>query len=156
MKKLVFGQSLFEVVIALAVVALLAVALVSVTTVSIRNSSFSSSNAQASRHAQAALEWIRGERDYNWTTFVSRGLTATYCLNNLSWNTGSCSSTEFVTGSPQFFREVSLVCYTNQGATVSACSASGVDTVQASVRVTWTDSQGSHSVLTPVQLTNWK
>lgn len=155
--KNLLGQSLFEVVIALAVISVVIVALINVTTVSIRNTSFARNNTVASRYAQEATEWLRGERDTSWTTFVGYGLTSVHCLDSLTWtNLGNCSSAEVIPNTP-FTRQVTIACFSNGGTIVAGlCTNANVDTLQATVTVQWTDAQGSHTVSTPVQFTNWR
>lgn len=150
------GQSLFEVVIALAVISVVMVGLINVTTISIRNTSFSRNNTLATRYAQEAMEWLRGQRDASWNTFVGFGTTATYCLDTLSWgNPNACGATELISGT-SFTRSVALTCFRNSGTVAVACNNVAADTLQATVSVVWTDAQGSHTVSTPIQFTNWR
>ncbi len=65
------GQSLFEVVLALGLAALIMVALVSLVSSSIRNTTFARKKTVATRHAQEATEWLRGQRDEGWDAFIS-------------------------------------------------------------------------------------
>lgn len=154
------GQSLFEVVVALAVISVVIVSLINVTTVSIRNTSFSRNNTVASRYAQEATEWLRGERDAGWNTFTTNAHnSSTYCLNGLSWNSGNCSTLEIIPATP-FYRQVSFLCYINNPPTPPTppppCNNPAINIVEASVTVNWSDAQGSHVVSTPIQFTNWK
>ena len=73
------GQSLFEAVVALAISALIIVAVVALVASSIRNASFSRNVTLASRYAQQATEWLRGQRDAN--AGIRRKICSlTYCL----------------------------------------------------------------------------
>lgn len=157
--KNISGQSLFEVVVALAVISVVIVGLINVTTISIRNTSFSRNNTSATRLAQEATEWLRGERDAGWTTFITNAHNSSvYCLNSLIWNSGNCLTNETIQGN--FYRQVSFLCYINSPPTPPtlppACNTIGVNIVEANVSVVWTDAQGSHTVSTPTQLTKWK
>ena len=151
------GQSLFEVVGALAVISVLLVGLISITTTSVKNTTFSRNNEAANAYAQQLAEWMRSERDANWNTFKGRGTTsANYCFNNavLGWGTiGTCSSNQVVPGTI-IRRQATITCY--QSNVVVACSNVGVDTVNVAIKVSWTDGQGDHSVNFTTQLTNWK
>jgi Tfp pilus assembly protein PilW len=51
------GQSMFELVVAIAISALVIVTIVSLTTISIRNSNFSKNKSLASTYAQQATEY---------------------------------------------------------------------------------------------------
>lgn len=142
------GQSLFEVVVAIAISALIIVALVSVTSNSIQNSSFSKNKSLAATYAQQASEWLRGQRDSNTDTFVSFATRGTFCLpdsplTNNSWTLNRpCNSNDLISGTP-FLREVSL----------SVDTQNGKDVVMADVKVSWQDSQGQHEVLDSTILT---
>ncbi|HUS59771.1 MAG TPA: prepilin-type N-terminal cleavage/methylation domain-containing protein [Nevskiaceae bacterium] len=66
------GQSLIEVLVALAVMAIVILALVRVTTVSIRNATFAKNRALATKYAQEGMEKVRAYRDeVVWETFTS-------------------------------------------------------------------------------------
>lgn len=139
------GQSLFEVVLSLAVITLIIVTLVILASNSIRNANFSRNKTLATRHAQEALEWLRGERDEDFDAFHTRALTPQYCLPSLSWDdasVGSCSSTDFISNTI-LKREVSFTI-------VSA------DNIQAQIVVSWQDAQGDHEVRTTTNLTDWR
>ena len=47
----------------------------------------------ATRYAEEAVEWVKQEKDDDWTVFIARGTVGgtTYCLNTLSWTSGSCA-----------------------------------------------------------------
>ncbi len=140
------GQSLFEAIVALAISALIIVAVVSLVSNSIRNASFSRNKTLASRYAQQATEWLRGQRDSDITTFSSDALTPTWCINNLSWTqAGHCGSGDFITNTI-FGREVSFVLN----------SVNGKDVIEADIIVFWTDSQGYHEVRSATNFADWR
>jgi hypothetical protein len=147
MKKYNEGQSLFEVVLALALSTLIIVALVSLVANSIRNSSYSRNKTYATRYTQEATEWLRGERDGDWDVFSTNFLFCptpphVQCLDTLAWgNCGICGDTEFVDNI--FKREVSF---------------SDIETNSVTVEVAtyWTDSQGIHEVRSNTILTDWR
>ena len=64
------GQSLYELVVAIAIMALFAMAVVSLATSSIQNSTYSKNQSLASSYAQEATEWLRGQRDANINNFI--------------------------------------------------------------------------------------
>lgn len=89
------GQSLIEVLAALAIAVLVILALVHITTISIKNAAFARNQALATKYAQEAMEWLRSQRDSSWTNVLSKATASgTYCLNVLNWSSASsCSST---------------------------------------------------------------
>lgn len=130
---LMSGQSLFEVVIALAVITLIIVGIVVLSTVSIRNSSFSRDKNISSKYVQEAVEWLRSERNKSPAQFQGNAV-GTYCFNTLSWsNVGNCGSTEIISDTP-FQREVVFNTRTLNGKTV----------IDADVVVFWYDGEGLH------------
>ncbi len=145
--KLNSGQSLFEVVLALGVVTIILVALVTLAALSIRNTTFSKNRNSATRYSQETVEWLRGQRDDDWTTFAVRAQTPTWCLPTLDWDTaliGRCGAGpgDFVLGTI-FKREVS---FTIIDAT----------TIEAVIKVYWDDAQGTHETRTSTNFTNWR
>lgn len=140
------GQSLFEVVVSLAIAALIVLAIVSLTSNSIRNAVYSRNNSQAALRAQEAIEWLRGQRDSNIDEFFDNVLIPTYCLDNLDWtNQGACGTTEVINGTP-FFRQVDFTLSTISGKTL----------LTAVVVVSWTDAQGVHDVTSSTTFTDWR
>lgn len=140
------GQSLFEVVVALAVITLIIVAIVSLASNSIRNSDFSRDKTLATRYSQEASEWLRGQRDTNFTTFANNALTTTWCFQTLTWTSvGPCGVSQVISGT-QFRREG----YFNTS------QLGGKTVIQATVRVYWSDATGDHEVRNSTNLTDWR
>ena len=139
------GQSLFEVVLALAVAALIIISIVALATISIRNANFSRNQSLATRYAQGAIEWLRGQRDEGWDAFTTRALTPLWCLKSLSWTDaiiGGCGSSGFISDTI-FKREISF----------TILDASSIDT---EVKVYWQDAQGLHETKTVTTFTDWR
>jgi Tfp pilus assembly protein PilV len=134
------GQSLFELVVAVAVCALIIIAVVSLTVNSIANSNFSRNKALAATYAQQATEWLRGQRDSNTDIFISNAENMSInpmCLNDLtSWSLAPCTAGSTIAGTP-FTRQV----------TFTVSSPGGKNIVETDVAVTWSDSQGIHEVI---------
>ena len=133
------GQSLVEVLVAVGIISLVLVAIVAGVTLAIKNASFSKNQTSATRYAQEAMEWLRNQRDQDWNAFVGRNGRA-YCLNNLSWSTGSC---EYVLGGI-FKREAIL---------------SGLVTdprIEVKVTVSWQDAGGTHQSELSSYFTKWQ
>lgn len=136
------GQSLFEVVVAIAISALIITAIVALASTSIQNSSFSRDKTLASGYVEEAMEWLRLERDQNSAVFTSKALPgAAYCLSSIPtgilWNApaGRCSLNQTISGS-KFTREVDFL----------ACNGCSANTIEVSVTVSWQDSKGLHDV----------
>lgn len=102
MKKRNSGQSLFELVVAIAVSALIIVAIVSLVTNAIKGANFSKNNALASSSAQETIEWLRTQRDTNIQQFLNyidpgAGGSSDYCFSDLSWNEPTvCQSSDLI------------------------------------------------------------
>ena len=141
------GQSLFEVIIALAVSALIIVALVSLVSNAVRNATFSKNKTAAATYTQEATEWLRGQRDSDIDTFFTNAASPLWCLKDLSWSKiGACDGdTDFISGTP-FIREVSF----------SKTLEGGKTLVEAGVAVSWTDSQGIHEVTSATNFSDWR
>lgn len=146
-KKINSGQSIFEVIIALAIITLILVSLVALAGISIRNSTFSRNRTNSTRVNQETLEWLRGERDTSWAEFTAKAATGTWCLPSLSWTDaqiGTCGQDQgsYVAGTI-FRREITF-------------SSISQTSIQVLVRVYWTDSQGEHETRATTNFTNWK
>lgn len=132
------GQSLFEVVVAVGLSALILAGVVSLSAGSVRTSSFSQNNAQATKLAQEAMEWLRSQRDAGWASFRDdHSGTSNLCLSPIGWG-GSCPIPGTI-----FNRSVTL-------------SVLDSDRVDAIVIVTWKDAQGTHEVKTQTRFTSWR
>lgn len=137
------GQSLFEVVVALAMATLIVVSVVVLATLSIKSSTFSKAKTMAARYGQETIEWLRGQRDNNWKTFTEMTLASTRCMVTLDdWGTiGPCSEDQVITGT-KFQREVKFP--VNE------------DGIEARVFVSWNDSSGFHQTQTSTIFTDWR
>jgi len=132
------GQSLVEVMVAVAILGLVMTTLVFGTTVAMRNANFARYQARATKYAQEGLEWLRNQRDQDWGTFASkRGNT--YCLNSLAWTVGPCSS--FSLGGV-FKREAVLSGDENK--------------IQVELTVFWQDPLGTHQTRLTSYFTKWQ
>ena len=143
------GQSMFELVVAIAICALIIVAIVSLTTNSIRNSSYSKNKALAATYAQQATEWLRGQRDSNINTFIGIATTPAWCLQELDFTqpaiNPAVNCTEKIMDTP-FVRWVSFNTSLQGGKTV----------VEADITVSWVDSQGTHTIKSATSFSDWR
>lgn len=80
------GQSLLEMILALAVAVLVVLALVRLTVSSIRNATFAKNKALATKHAQEWIEEARGLRDQEAETFFVDGSCNASEAGFFSWN----------------------------------------------------------------------
>ena len=139
------GQSLFELLVAVFITAVTLVTLLSLVGSSVSNSTLARDRSEAVRYTNEVTEWLRSERDANWTTFISRATASgrTYCLQNLLWSaTGTCVP---ITGT-KFTRELTLI----------YDAAADPNVVEARVVTTWSDSSGTHESRSTTKLTNWR
>lgn len=144
MKRKGKGQSLFEVVISLAIMTTVLVAIVILSSNAVRNSTFSKNKTLATRYSQEATEWLRGQRDENWSAFYNRALVSgTYCMDSLDWSSiGACGSSDYVSDTI-LVRETSLTIV-------------DPDRVDVTVSINWEDPQGIHVVNSATTYTDWR
>lgn len=139
------GQSLFELVVAIAMSALVIVTIVSLVTNAIRSSTFSKDNALAAAIASDGMEWLRSQRDDNINTFLDNVTTPIWCFTTLDWGSpGSCVATNQIDN--LFTREGDFTVSTPSGKTL----------INATINVYWNDSQGTHTVSNNSIFTDWR
>ena len=145
------GQSLVEMMVAVAVVSMVLVGLISAITFSLANAQFSRNKTLATKYSQEAIEWLRNERDkLGWAGtngFYNKAgdNSTTYCLNSLtSWPAaGGCAGT--VIANTIFTRDVFVD--GNGGAQ---------DQVSVKVTVTWPQGSRTGSVVVDTYLNKWQ
>lgn len=142
------GQSLLEVLVALAVALLVILALVRATTVAIRNADFAKKQAQASSYAQGGMENIRAYRDASWTNFWVAADGNNHGLSG-AVPSGACPSPT-IPNLPPFTR-----CSKLEKVDLDPDIA-GVDSVKATVTVFWIDSSGTHQSQQISYFSKWK
>jgi Tfp pilus assembly protein PilV len=143
LKNIKKGQSLFEVVFAVGMVSLVLITLVSLATSSIRNSNSSKTTDLATRSLEDGTEWVRSERDLGWSAFYTKASSPTYCLTSLDWTKPrSCGSLEYINGT-----------IIQRSVAFTLVDAS---TVQADLKALWSDSQGTHQIVSSTYFTEWK
>lgn len=142
------GQSLFEVVVALAISTLVIIAVVALASNSIRNTTFSKDKTLAANYAQEATEWLRNQRDTNIDLFITSSGTTQWCISSLSFSIqGKCPVGNTISGT-NFYREVSFP--------PQPPRPDGKIVIEADVKVYWTDSQGDHEVVSATNYTDWR
>lgn len=81
------GQILLELVVAIGVAMIALMAMAQISIKSLANSNFSVHQSVANGYSIAGMEWIRSQRDLDWTSFLAK--SGTYCMNTLVWSTTS-------------------------------------------------------------------
>ena len=150
-KNLQKGQTLFELLVAIAIGVVIITGIVILTTLSIGNSNVSKNDANGLRYAQEGLEWVRAERDKSWATVIAKSSNSTsyYCISSLNWNTASaCNSSQVITGTT-YRRTLSLKSSDSDG-------NGQADTIDATILIQWDDGGKQHATQIATQLTSWK
>lgn len=146
-KEIIFkGQSLFEVVLALAVSVIIIMAIVSLASKSVTTSTYSNNNSQAARYVGEAMEYMRKEKEFgSWNT-LKTAITAgsgQWCMTDLSLtNSHACNPFNSSDNIPNTIFQ--------RTATASATAS----TINIDIGVTWFDEKGFHRVNTTGAISN--
>jgi hypothetical protein len=136
---------------AIGISAVIIIVIVSLVNNSVQNATFSKNQTLAARFAEAATEWLRGQRDNNIAIFMTNSQTPSWCLvdanlSDTSWNrSGTCNSNDVVAGTT-FIRQVNFSTSVSGGKTI----------IMATVFVSWTDSKGTHKVTSATNFSDWR
>jgi Tfp pilus assembly protein PilV len=145
------GQSLFEVVVAVAISALIIVAIVSLAINSIQNSDYSRNKTLASTYSQQATEWLRGQRDSGPDAFFSTHTIVPapggYCLPALTW-------TQLVADTVHECNAKIPGTVFTRWVTFNRNVQNGKMVVETDVTVSWSDSQGVHEITDATNLSD--
>lgn len=129
------GQSLIEVVFALAIILLVVLALVQIVTGAIRSSDFAQKSSQATSLCQGAMEKIRSYRDQStWDLFI----TACDAKN----------STTFQLTTPPLPADFTLF--------FDECFFVSDNQRRVTLKVQWSDSTGNHESKLTSYFSNWQ
>lgn len=138
------GQSLVEILVAIAVVTLVLVTLVAAVVMAIRGVRFSKEKIRANFLTQEGMEWIRSQRqEKGWADFelLATGAGARYCLVDLSWDKlGSCSQSQVI--DTKFTREAVL-------------TTAGSDGVKTEVTTIWDEGGNQFTSRGETTLKQW-
>lgn len=74
--------SLIEVIIFVSILSLFLISAASIITISLQQNTLQIEKLKARHYADQLLEWIKSEKDIDWTTFVARAGSYTYCFEN--------------------------------------------------------------------------
>ena len=136
-KKYSRSFSLIEVLVFTTVLSLFFVTAAAVATFNIRNTKIQENKILATRYAEEATEWVRFEKESDWSVFVAHdasGTGTTYCLNNLAWTSASACGEVYSLGTPSIFKRELFI------------KNSGPDQVDTTVTVSWKEINGIFSV----------
>ena len=130
--------SLIEVLVFTAVLGLFFVAAMAVATFNLKNMKIQEHKILATRYAEEGMEWVKEEKEADWSTFITHG-SGNYCLNvSLDWN-AACTEDDYSLGTPAFFkRELTIT-----------SSGSPVDQEEITVTVNW--KEGGNSFTVPIK-----
>lgn len=139
------GQSIFEVIAAIGLISLIMIVIVAMAGLSVKNNSYSRNNTLATRSSEETLEWLKEQKDTNWTDFSEHAVNQKWCFPTLSFvdgKVGPCGSEDFIQGT-EIKREVNF----------STIDTSNIQTITT---IYWTDTGGYHEVSSVTDLTNWQ
>ncbi|OGM11457.1 hypothetical protein A2Z22_00200 [Candidatus Woesebacteria bacterium RBG_16_34_12] len=142
------GQSLFEVIFAIAIAAMILTGVVALGATSVRNTVVSRNKNLSGKYLSEATEWLRQQRDESWQNNLVNHITAPgprYCLDELDWdNIGVCGASEYISGT-NMLRNLTL-----------AYADTENRVIQVTIDIGWQDSQGTHVERSVTRFTNWK
>lgn len=107
------GLSMIEVLIAISILSIIFISAAYATSISLSRSKYNQDRILASRYGDELEEWLRGEKETSWSTFVARSAASpgvTYCFNStsISWPvSGTCGTTFGLNN--RFLREATLI-----------------------------------------------
>lgn len=145
---------MFELMIAVLITSITLVGLIGLVSTSVTNNTISEDRTGASKYTAEASEWIRKQRDDNWTAFSSLASSTgnTYCLDYLPADVSSLTGGHCVTGS-----YIANTIYIREATFKIDTAVNGQPTVIEVIVVTsWNDSQGYHESRLSTYLSNWK
>jgi Tfp pilus assembly protein PilV len=133
------GQSLFEVILALAVSAMILTGIVTLTSKSVSTSTISKNKSQANKYASEAMEYLRKEKEFQgWDVFSTTiGAGGDWCMSTLSLTDPvACSSSAnpYITDTI-FQRSLNVSDLTGKSMNIK-------------IKVSWTDEKGLHETYT--------
>ena len=142
------GFSLIEVLVFVTVLGVFFVAAATVVTFLLSTMKASEHRIIATRYAEEAIEWIKTEKEEDWSVFAGNSSDSgkRYCANTLNWDTTGACATSNLFGTPTIFkREIVL---TSSGAPI--------DQVTVSVIVYWNETNRTDDVTIDTILKVWE
>ena len=142
------GFSLVEVLVFVTILSLFFVAAMAVTTYSLKNMKNQEYKIIASHLAEEGMEWVKSEKEGDWTDFSSKdtGAGTTYCLKDLNWDSPDPCA-DYPLGTPAIFkREIEI---DNQ-------AGSPVSSIDVQITVSWTEGTTIFQVPVKTVLNIWE
>ncbi|MEK7634168.1 MAG: type II secretion system protein [Patescibacteria group bacterium] len=127
--------SLIEVLVFTAVLGLFFVAAMAVVSFNLKSMKVQEHKILATRYAEEGMEWVKEEKESDWSTFITHN-SGNYCLNSsLDWNL-ACAENDYSLGTPAFFkRELTIT-----------SSGSPVDQEEVTITVSWKEGENIFTV----------
>jgi type II secretory pathway pseudopilin PulG len=154
LKRFQSGQSLFEVILALAITALMLTAIVTLTSRGVATSTNSKLKTQANRYVHNAMGFIRSEKERlvaigGWTLFVNTIVPSppddVWCMTDLAFNyNGECTADMYVLD-----QDNTRIFKRTMKATIDQ------NTIKIEVWVRWKDEKGDHETYSISNISNW-
>lgn len=143
------GQSLMEVIIALAVTAIILTGIVSLTSKSVSTSTYSKNKSQANRYAGEAMEYVRTQKEHlgwsNFKTIITSPDPDIWCMKALEFtSSGVCPSDDTGKISGTIFQR-----------TLEVKNVSN-KTMEIEIKVIWSDEKGTHETYTVSAISDWR
>ena len=140
------GQSLIEVIVAMAVMSLLLVALLSLMSLSVKNSRLARDRTRAVAYGQQGVELMRAYRDYHWNQFSHQADGTVYSQQE-NWTVGPGVNLH----SPCVQNNISL--YFTRCVTLTD---SGADNIAVAVTVAWKEGSQTFQTTQTTNLSLWE
>lgn len=149
------GQTMLEILVAIAVLVMVLVAIVSRVVEAVRNAHFARNQVLATRFSQEGVEWARSQRDRlgwsSFSTYIPDGVI--YCVpdpdNDIeALISGLCTSADKISGTV-FYRELAFQ------SNLNPAPGDGEAYTQVTSEVTWLDSIGEHNSQLTTRLSKW-
>lgn len=144
------GFTLIEILIATSIISIVFTTLASIVTTSLRNTTTSTKKIIGTHMADGLQEWIRGERDADWGTFVTK--TGTWCFNseNIAGWPGSSIADEsqcpYYNGSNNFkYKRIVTIDVVNVGSSV----------YKSKIQFIWQDGNSTNRVINETYYSQW-
>ena len=138
------GFSLIEVLIFVTILSLFFVAAISVVSVSLRNMKNNEHRILATRYAEELMEWLRGQKEEDWSVLVSNTGTYNFCTSPITeWpQIGACAVAEII-GETIYTRTVTI-------------DQPNSNQISVSIVVTWTEVGNTYKVPMKTVFSIWE
>ncbi len=150
------GVTLLEALIFMTILSVIMLAIVYATTISLKRTQFNQHKIFATRYMEEAQEWVRGEKEVNWTIFLNRA-PGTYCMNDdistcseagTCWSEPTaCEATDYSLGSTGGIQN---------GYSRSIVLTSTGSSVGAVTTVSWKDGPNIFNVTSNTSFSRWE